>query len=459
VTALPPLPETTATTGQALPLQPNQPVRLLPLASQTEVLPAPPATVFKNILPVAPSAAQSSAPPTPEPQDHLLPAAANALPEETGAPPRALSLSPSTPSFVERLSGKLSEFLSGGLPKAASNTASFEPQTANRQSPTAQIISGKPLQFDALVKAVLPPGAQPLPETQTAPGQITATVIGFTKQGLPVLSVPLAGGAPSQEFVLQFPAAGLETGVKIALSPQITGAFIQDGAPEGLTPLSLDPAMSEWPALQSLNAALGQMSPQAAQILAQILPNPATPGQLPAAAILFLSVIQGGNLSLWMGDKTIDLLRRSGKTDLLSRLAGDMDTAKNASSQNVTQDWKAIPLPLYYEGQIDKTMLWFRQDDSRDKDDDKKNKQTRFIMDLNLNRMGAVQLDGLAKQQRIDLIVRTTRPVSDSMRLYMRQRYLHALDRAEYSGELSFQNRADQFVKIDARGRGNPFSA
>ena len=67
--------------------------------------------------------------------------------------------------------------------------------------------------------------------------------------------------------------------------------------------------------------------------------------------------------------------------------------------------------------------------------------------------MGPVQLDGLFKPARLDLVVRTETGLSDPMRQVMRQTYAEALRAFELTGELSFQNEKESFVKIIQAGQ------
>jgi len=71
-------------------------------------------------------------------------------------------------------------------------------------------------------------------------------------------------------------------------------------------------------------------------------------------------------------------------------------------------------------------------------------------MDLNLSNMGKVQLDGLfiGKDSRLDLILRTQQKFSETMKMEMRQTYRDALEDISFSGELSFQDKVDQWVNI-----------
>ena len=81
---------------------------------------------------------------------------------------------------------------------------------------------------------------------------------------------------------------------------------------------------------------------------------------------------------------------------------------------------------------------------------------TRFIFDLNLTRLGDVQLDGLMKSRRLDLILRTGTMFSHSMQTAMREKYQNVLELGNLTGDLVFQNRMDQWVrvKVNARDKG-----
>jgi hypothetical protein len=252
--------------------------------------------------------------------------------------------------------------------------------------------------------------------------------------------------------VLQFHADNLTVGARVTLTPQAaTGTFTVTAPPATFNPL--DMAWSGWPALQEASATLTQIAPHAAQALAQIVPNASLPQQLPAAALLFIAAIRSGDFESWIGPKTIDLLRKADKTDLVGRLTRDAASITRSASEPVAQDWRPVPLPFYSDGQMQGAMLWYRRDDShKDENDSTNERKTRFVFDLRLTRMGQVQLDGLAKGQRIDLILRTTKPVSAPMRLDMRQKYLSTLESASFTGELSFQDKVEQFVKISSTG-------
>jgi hypothetical protein len=77
---------------------------------------------------------------------------------------------------------------------------------------------------------------------------------------------------------------------------------------------------------------------------------------------------------------------------------------------------------------------------------------------MDLTRMGVVQLDGLhrpaAKDSKLDLIVRTGAPLSQTMQQSMRRTYVRVLEQTGHSGEMSFQHRPEQFVRVDTGSKG-----
>jgi len=291
-------------------------------------------------------------------------------------------------------------------------------------------------------------------------GTITAHVIGKTATNLPVLALDMAGMDWSENFVLQVSASNLPTGSRLELLPQTNISSPAVLAPITARPLtSLDTLYSllgnfEWPALDEMMDTLDQINPQIVRTLTStVIPNAAMPDKIPAAMLLFIAAVRGGDIGGWLGDKTIDTLRRAGKSDTANKVAKDFDGLTRLSSDSVSQDWRATAIPLFYQNEMQKMMLYYRNDGGGDGTDEDKKRGSRFIFDLNLNRMGAVQLDGLHRMQddklsRMDLIVRTHTHLSPVMQQSMRRLYTNALEQANIHGELSFQNRPDQWVKV-----------
>ena len=118
-------------------------------------------------------------------------------------------------------------------------------------------------------------------------------------------------------------------------------------------------------------------------------------------------------------------------------------------------DWRGVYLPFVADQNIYKVPLYYKDmSDEQSEEDIRKKRRLRFLFDLNLSRMGDVQIDGFLqgsdvssdKNTRLDLVMRTRTPLSSPMQTRMKQLYAGAVERSRLTGELSFQFKADQWV-------------
>lgn len=292
-------------------------------------------------------------------------------------------------------------------------------------------------------------------------GSFRAEVIGFTPQNFPVVSfVPSSvvsdAGVPvqTQNFILQAPTDNLTVGSKIHFMPISNNAGVAAPTVEtAMQNVIATPFYSNfaWPAFDEFMTVLNQTSGKAqAQVLTQSMPNPAQPSRMPAAMMFFIAAVRGGDLSAWSGDKAIEIVKRVGKSDVVDRLSRDVGNMQRTSTEPIGgQDWRAVAMPMTWDNEIHKMMLFFRHDGDDESGDAEQGKGTRFIFDLNLQRMGAVQLDGYTRGKKLDLIIRSEHQFTDLMRTAMRGVYVNALEQSDLQGELGFQNSFEKFVKID----------
>ena len=108
-------------------------------------------------------------------------------------------------------------------------------------------------------------------------------------------------------------------------------------------------------------------------------------------------------------------------------------------------EWRTIPVPWNAEGKIDRIALITRREGDDD-DEDKKKKGakgggTRFLIDLDLSRLGALQLDGMFRKQAksFDLIVRAKDALPAEMTREMPGLFAAANAAMGMTGTLSFQ--------------------
>ncbi|MCB9996543.1 MAG: hypothetical protein H6869_08925 [Rhodospirillales bacterium] len=484
VTSLPPLPQVT------LP-----PVLYEQVSPRLTLPPAEHRLLADNLPSPLPLYTQATAEPVPQEQLARLPAIARtpvqqlvsfilqgAQPDAPNAfavkpSPVALQPAPLIPYTVSASHAALTPPGSSALQplqfhNVAPDTTIAAPQNSTATSFTAPALSTPPAITDARIQFVTAPAvklvapdspvtkpAHILPHLPTGPaGSISAEVIGRTAQNFPVLSFPgldflTPAGESAQNFILPLQASNLPAGTQLTLTPQSSGMIqAAAGTIAPFIPAAFFGDFS-WPAMNELQQALQQSAPQLAQVLSNMTPNAAAPARLPMAALFFVAAIRAGDVSGWLGDKTVDALRRIGKGETLGRLNRDTGGMQRTAGEPSSTDWRSMALPMMSDGELHKMMLHYRHDDRDAEDGEQSRHGTRFIFDLSLTRMGNVQIDGLHRPQHgkkgtLDLIVRTTKSLSSPMQQLLRQRYIDALEQTELTGTVLFQDKPEQFIKI-----------
>ncbi len=279
--------------------------------------------------------------------------------------------------------------------------------------------------------------------------------------GLPVLRFAIPNGSDVRMAAMSLPDDLIPQGARVEFHPSVsTNLSAGSTLPINFAPLIpaifLTPGL--WPSLQDLHQNLQTIAPQLAQAMTALSPAPAkSPAQMPATALFFLAALKSGDMGGWLGDRASDVLKRFGKGDMLTRLSQEGALLSRSSAEITPQDWRALALPFFHEGEYNKAILYFRQEHSKDNGGSDQ-KQTRFVFDLSLSAMGAVQVDGLFRPEgdrgRLDVILRTHQPLSQHMTQDMRNVYAKGLKSAGIGGELSFQNSPEQWVKVSVKNEG-----
>jgi hypothetical protein len=281
--------------------------------------------------------------------------------------------------------------------------------------------------------------------------EIPAIVIGMTAQNLPVIGMVSPTTGDEMFFIMHIGGGQVLPGTELTLTPQqalpaslttpIMASINFASAPAYfLTP-------EPWPVMDEIYQALAQMMPHAAIAMSNVTPSPINPAQMGAAVLFFVAAVRGGDLTEWLGGGSVDALKRGGKGGLLSRLGLEGSTLSKLAAEPVSGEWRAVALPMLMENQMHKIALYYKNDSQQESKEDG-GKQVRFIFDLSLTKMDKVQLDGLFRNKRLDLIVRTKVPFSNPMQEDMRRIYAGALGETSIIGDLSFQNRPEQWVTI-----------
>lgn len=387
--------------------------------------------------------------------------AINAIPQGTSTPPSGI--------FTANLQGltlpdvKLftPENIAAALPSGEIPLKEFlkmqaaEIQTAAQSQPSALAITpeGDNLKLAALQKPDIFALNNPV-LTQAQIGTVTATLSGYTPQNLPVLSFFPPEGAAPQSFILQLPLQNLAPGTMFEIAPQLTGVNTAANTPVPLPAPSALITPGNWPTMEEIAQTLSTISANNAIAAgaSSILPSPSNPAQMAPAVLFILAALKSGDLAQTLNDKAQDSLRRSGKGNLLNRLSGEGNIINRTHVDSAGQDWRALTIPMQWQQEIHRAALFYKHSENEDGEGSAGGgKQTRFIFDLALSQMGKVQLDGLHRNERLDLIVRTQETFSRAMQLQMKSAYADAMEMSDLNGDLSFQNDPQNWVNIQVK--------
>lgn len=286
-----------------------------------------------------------------------------------------------------------------------------------------------------------PPPQPPVSVQPTAPlATVTATVITNTN------AVPVAD---IEEHQVQINArANLPAGTKIvfdvtaATSPRV-GTPLPLPVPAAAPPLAGPAGMhTGWPTLSESLTVLQRSDPVAAQQLAQAIPDGGP--RTVAAVMSFVQAMRSGDARQWPGDANLRALERAGPrgAQLASALAGEV--AELASRTRETgAEWRAMPIPWSAQGQIDRIALITRREGDAESEAraGKKGGGTRFLIDLHLSRLGAMQFDGMfrAEVRAFDMVLRTKEALPEDMRLDLLGIFSAANGAMGLKGGLTFQ--------------------
>jgi len=294
----------------------------------------------------------------------------------------------------------------------------------------------------------LPPGTRlelrvaPAP---AAPSQAAPTESPGPEPGRPAQTSLLPTGAPDEtvrtgtiatgpagETMIESNIGALVLDQRLALPAGSAIAFVKIGtvAPEPAEPAASSP-QSGLPALDQALAALDKAAPAVAQQLHATL-APATAPALAGTLLFLMGALYRG---AWPGEAVSRALTAAGHDKLRQKLGADMSELGRLSKDRGTGDWQVLTLPLMTGAVVEPLRLYVRRgDDTPEAGDD----GTRFVLEAELSRLGALQLDGLVRQKRLDVVLRSHTPLPAELRDEAARIFRSASAAQGFAGEIAF---------------------
>jgi len=255
-----------------------------------------------------------------------------------------------------------------------------------------------------------------------------------THAGQPILQTPL--GTMTLEI-----RAALQVGSRIAFELP-SGALGTSGpGAAGSGPAPLGTLAHSWPALEETLRVLQEVAPPgvAAATLRDAIPQPGS--RLASGLLFFLSALSAGNMNRWIGNQAIQALKSAGRDSLVSRLRRDFGQLGRLAD-NEGGDWRLFFIPIHDGDQLQQLRLFLRNggqdgDGGAGQDDED---PTRFVVEVEMSRLGELQLDGLVREKRLDLILRSRAPLPEFMRRDITQIFHETNEITGNQGKIGFQS-------------------
>ncbi len=230
-------------------------------------------------------------------------------------------------------------------------------------------------------------------------------------------------------------------------------------APKPVSPAAASPAHPgsdsaaifaerRWPPLEEAVRVLHDSNPAASrQFVGAILPRP--DAQLTSGLIFFLSALRGGDLRPWFGETNMRILENS-RPKLANKLARDFNMLAKVADEPAGADWRVAMIPVNTGTQIEQIRMLLRHHHDENDEGAAGDNSTRFILDIDLSRLGRIQLDGLVrdKGRKLDLIIRSGDVLDDPSRNEIRRIFSEAADLTGLTGSVGFQAAPPDFIEI-----------
>ncbi|SLN69628.1 hypothetical protein [Oceanibacterium hippocampi] len=340
---------------------------------------------------------------------------------------------------------------SGSVP-APSPTAIATPHPASLPATALSFAAGEaPITQGRALRAFVVSSGAGAPPTQSA---------FATGEVLNIRIVPASNGDAANRFTGIATSPGLAGNLQVRIGTsllqidsraalpagqEVTFAITGRTPPAPLAPLLLPatghPASefaSHWPALEQAIGVLAAIDPgYAGQLAASRIP---TAGPRLAADILFFLAALGNNgVGSWLGHDATAALERAGRRDLLARLDDDFATLSRLARDRQDSEWRTLLVPFYDGRDLQQLSVFLRHPRRDDTDGEKSGEETRFVLDLELQSMGPLQIDGWLRRRRLDLYVRSQRVLPISLRRGVAAIFEESLAITGITGGLSFQ--------------------
>lgn len=199
-------------------------------------------------------------------------------------------------------------------------------------------------------------------------------------------------------------------------------------------------SFNSWPALAAL------LQQNAGQDKAHTgLPQPG-PGLAGEIASFLAGLKQNHSKPGWLAALYRLLPQESHKAyELSERLGRDVEWLRQLSAKSDSEGWRFFLIPLLEERQVTYLRLHVRGEETKKEQPAEARQPARFVLDIDFEVLGALQLDGLLARQSFDVILRSRMPLDPGLQDRLNEILLAAGATSGLECRLSFHSGTDWF--------------
>jgi len=181
----------------------------------------------------------------------------------------------------------------------------------------------------------------------------------------------------------------------------------------------------------------------------ELLALPRSGPQMALGLVAFAAALEDKNALALLGAAAIRQLGVLGQGDLVSQLRADFEHLSALADRKGTADWRSFFIPVIAERALSQIRLFlWRPEPRRCRQKGSESAIAtgqRFVVELELSRLGALQIDGFLKERSLNLILRSHRPLAHPLREALAIIFRDAAAAAGLTGALGFQDVAAPF--------------
>jgi hypothetical protein len=397
-----------------------------------DAAPAQGAPISQTATPAAPSAPVV----TQLTEGSVLQATVTRAATPGASPPGATPTQPGTPA-------QPAAAVPGAVQTASVTPGGAQPGATPAATSTATAPAAFPVGSNVTVRvlAVAPPGGElPAPAVLAAASGATPGAIPGATPGGRLIAATVSGHQASGAAVVTGDTADLAlssthplpTGSRLLLEvlelrPPVAG---QDGEPLSFL------GTGRWEALSDGLSLLQQIDPALARhVVDTAIPNPGP--RLGATMLFVLSAVFSGDVRRFLGGEAMRQLGRAADK-IGDRVSREFTQLERPASDAAGQNWRVFFIPVLTQEGLQQIRLMLRrnEDDGGAADGET---GTRFMIEVNLTRLGPMQFDGLTRKKHLDLVVRTQQALPDEMGDGIRSIYGNTITALGFTGTIALR--------------------